>query len=77
MSKQLNMDDFYKKYTGDPAFNSEGEPGQEGRMETYEPHIERVKEQYTINPGTVWTILEEDGKLYICAGYHWINRFLY
>ena len=29
------------------------------------------------NKDTVWTVIEDDGYMYIIPGYHWINRIGY
>jgi hypothetical protein len=80
----MTADEFDEKYTGNPNFNSDGEEGQEGYMETFSPHIERVLEQNKTNPRTVWTIIEGDGwdddeddNTWIVAGYHLVNRLKY
>lgn len=66
------------EYTGNPDFNYADEPGHEGRVETYSPHIDEVQKHMIEHPNTVWTMVEgDDGKLYILAGYHYVNRFLY
>jgi hypothetical protein len=66
-------------YTGNSDFNYDNEEGQDGMMETYSPHVDRVQEQYKKNPKTVWTIMDAesfDGQI-IVAGYHHVNRFMY
>jgi hypothetical protein len=79
------MVNFEDKYTGDPRFNSDGCEGQEGYMETFSPHVDRVIEQDKINPQTVWTVIEgddwdedkDDDNTWIVAGYHHVNRLKY
>jgi len=49
-----------------------------GRMyETYGEELEYVRKQAQENPKKVWTLLEADGKQYVCAGYHFVNRLGY
>lgn len=65
-------------YTGNPDFNSEGQEGCEGRMETFSPYVDRVQEQFKKNPKTVWTVVDDDeGELVIVPGFHFVNRILY
>lgn len=69
-------DEFDAKYHGDPAFNWDRQPGQEGHMETYSPHVDRVWEA-RINH--VWTVMDSDsfdGQI-IVAGRHHVNRVMY
>ena len=74
--------DFDKKYTGDRTYNYDQQEGQDGFMETFSPHIERVLE--LANSGDprkhkrVWTVIDgDDDKLFIVAGYHLVNRVMY
>ena len=66
------------EYTGDPNFNWDDQDGQEGQMETYSPHYEEVQAQLEKHPKTVWTVIDgEDGRCWIVAGFHYVNRFMY
>jgi len=62
------------KYTGNPKFNREGEPGV---AETYGDDLYDVQKHNESHPKTVWTILDVDGELIIAAGYHYVNRLQY
>lgn len=45
------------------------------RLETYGDDMEKVERQMKENPNHVWTAVEgDDGKLYVLAGYHHVNR---
>jgi len=46
-------------------------------FETYPPEIDYVLKVARETPKRVWTVLDCDGKLYICSGYHLINRISY
>lgn len=69
--------EFHDLYSGDPDFNYENEEGQEGFMETFEPHVSRVQKVLQETPEKVWTIFDSDEGMEICAGYHLANRVLY
>ena len=73
------LEEFITKYSGDPDFNYDEEEGQEGFMETYSPHIERVIELHKINPTKIWTVSDSeiDEGLVISAGMHFVNRVHY
>ena len=74
----MSMIEFDDKYTGDPAYNHDGEEGQDGFLETFEPSITQVQIVNTLRPKTLWTVVEgDDGNLYIVAGYHLVNRLHY
>lgn len=80
--KVLTDDDFYDRYRTDQSFNSDsfdtGEGHSDGRLETYGEDIKRVLRINKKNPKRVWTVVEGDsGALYICAGYHLVNRLYY
>lgn len=82
MTKEItddSLEDFMTKYSGDPAFNYDEEEGQEGFMETYSPHIERVLELNKIDPTKIWTVSDSeiDDGLVIYAGMHFSNRVHY
>ena len=67
------------KYTGDPAYNWQGEPGQEGIMETYAPFGRRVSLLHARSPRKIWTIMDAesfDGQI-IVPGWRFVNRSAY
>ena len=78
--KYASQEQFEKKYSGDPKYNYDNQEGQEGMMETFSPHIDRVlKLANSKNPKDfrrVWTVIDGDetDDMYIVAGYHWVNR---
>lgn len=43
-------------------------------FETFGQELEHVR---SVNPATVWTLLDADGTTVIGKGYHWINRLGY
>lgn len=43
-------------------------------LETYGLDADTVQTQQKHYPKTVWTLLEEDGAMWIGAGFHWVNR---
>jgi len=52
-----------------------GNGAYDGRMfETYGPEEIFV---YNCDPKAVWTVLDVEGKLYLAAGRHYVNRFGY
>lgn len=46
-------------------------------FETYGDEVEFVKEQYAINPNTIWTEVDGDSGTYIISGWHFVNRVSY
>jgi hypothetical protein len=46
-------------------------------FETYGEELEEVKAQVTKDPRKVWTIVDCEGKLYVVAGCHFVNRLNY
>lgn len=67
------------EYTGDSDYNWQDEEGQDGQMETFTPHVTRVKKLALENNKKVWTIMDAesfDGMI-ITAGYHFVNRVMY
>ena len=50
----------------------------DGRMfETYGPELDHVLAMARLKPKCVWTLLDCDGRLYVSAGYHVVNRIGY
>lgn len=45
--------------------------------ETYGEELDYIVEEANANKNNVWTIIEEDGKMYILSGYHVVNRLGY
>ena len=78
MNKILTEDDFDKKYTYDSNYNWDNQEGQEGMMETFSPHIEKVLELANGDQTKrVWTMIDGDEGMYLIAGYHLVNRIYY
>jgi hypothetical protein len=46
-------------------------------FETYGKEMEYVQHVNDVAPGTVWTLVDCDGKLRISNGYHFVNRIGY
>ena len=81
--KYDSQDEFESKYSGDPNYNYDNEEGQEGFMETFQPHIGRVLELANSDDPKdykrVWTVIDGDqtNDMFIVAGYHLVNRVHY
>jgi hypothetical protein len=43
-------------------------------FETYGPEVEFVKAQPS---DRIWTLIDADGREYVIAGWHWVNRLGY
>ena len=69
------MDEFYARYqfVKNPASEGNGEP-QECMYETYGSELAFVREQTCER---IWTLIEEDGVLWLIAGYRHVNRLGY
>jgi hypothetical protein len=53
----------------------ETETGNPQTLETYGPELELVR---SFPPNQIWTVVDgDDGELYVCAGYHLVNRINY
>ena len=46
-------------------------------LETYGEQLGYVQAQAQKDITKVWTIVDVDGTLYVCAGFHFVNRFGY
>lgn len=56
----------------------ESESSFDGCMfETYGEELEYVQSINKTNPNLVWTVIDSDGELVICAGYAYVNRMGY
>ena len=75
--KKKTDDDFYEKFN--PIKNHiDDNASFDGCMfETYGEELEFVQKTKETKPKTIWTILDCNGKLYVGAGYHYVNRFGY
>ena len=85
MEKQLTIEDFYNKYTTEhnqvllktlkEGISADDMCSFGGCMyETYGEEVDYVKQQPNKR---IWTIIDEEDKLYIIAGYHFVNRLGY
>lgn len=63
-------------YIEDDNYCSHGE-GTEGRLETFGEELETVLKINKDSPRKLWTVTEDEGNLYISAGYHLFNRLYY
>lgn len=71
----MNYDEWCEHYK--PIKNHiDPNAGFGGEMfETYGAEVEFVKEQ---DPSKIWTVLTgDDGGLYLCSGWHYVNRLGY
>lgn len=86
MAVQPNCSDFSDKYNvivnhidtnaGFTGYNYDSEDG--CLFETFGEEIAFVLKTHSENPKKIWTIIEGDnGEMYICAGYHIVNRIGY
>lgn len=47
-------------------------------FETFAPEVDAVKSLLaSAAANRIWTLLDCDGKLYVCAGWHYVNRLGY
>lgn len=84
-TKQLTDTDFYQKYN--PEFNQVilSKLTNKGDIENatsfggcmYETFGEEVEYLKKIPNNRIWTIIDEDGEMFIIAGYHFVNRLGY
>jgi hypothetical protein len=59
--------EFAKTVTGNPIL-----------LETYGDELAFVEALHASTPQHVWTLLDgDDGELYVCAGFHFVNRVNY
>jgi len=65
----MDYDDFITRF-GEPMQTQEGTI----LFETYGADYIQVQ---TANPKHVWTLVEENGKLYLAPGFHYVNRINY
>lgn len=66
------------KPTGTPVDGSGPCIDDEQRMfETYGPDLETVTAAALTAPGTVWTLVDCDDRLYVIPGMHYVNRMGY
>lgn len=56
----------------------EGDASFDGLMfETYGRELEFVRATAEAHPGRVATLVEADGKMFVCRGFHFVNRIGY
>jgi len=65
----MNYDDFITRF-GEPLTTQEGTI----LFETFGEDYERIK---AADPNCVWTVIEEDGKLYLAPTLRFVNRLKY
>ena len=46
-------------------------------FETYGEDLAAVLQAHALDPRTVWTLIAEDDDMFICEGYHFVNRMGY
>ena len=76
MSNNITEEVFYEEYKPiknhyDPNASFDGH-----MFETYGEEVAFVVEQSRVS-NKVWTIIESEGKMYICAGFRYVNRIGY
>ena len=71
---EITYDDFVETYR--PIQNHiDTNASFDGMMfETFGDERDFVREQ---DPNTIWTLIEEDGDLFVSAGWHFVNRLGY
>lgn len=70
------MIDWDSIYTQDS--NVKSEYFNDGRLETFGKDLESVLFCLDYMPKKVWTAIEgDDGNVYYCAGFHYVNRLYY
>lgn len=52
-------------------------PGSGITFDTHGKDGDFVREVLKTNPGSIWTLVDCDGKTIICSGYHFVNRIAY
>ncbi|MCK5236184.1 MAG: hypothetical protein KAR06_04280 [Deltaproteobacteria bacterium] len=72
-------EDFEKKYTPDTSIKSDClSDDNEGGLETFGADYEQVVAITKATPKRVWTVIDGEGdKLYVVAGWHWVDRVQY
>lgn len=73
----ISYDEWVERYR--PIANAIDENGSfDGRMfETFGPELEFVQAAHAANPDTVWTLCEEDGDMFLSAGWRRVDRIGY
>lgn len=75
--RQKTDDDFYEKFNPIKNHINDNASFDGCMFETYGEELEFVQKTAKETPKKVWTILDCEGKLYLGAGYHYVNRFGY
>lgn len=58
-----------------PMKNPHGDHGHDGTL--WEPHGVELNFVRNQHENRVWTLMEEDGKMFIVTGFHFVNRVGY
>ena len=71
----LELDEWMEKYK--PIKTGVDSPYEGTMFETYGEQEQQVLSNVKHSPMKIWTLLEGEGKRYISAGYHFVNRLGY
>lgn len=77
--EQMTETEFFERFKPVQNTITNGQSCYNGCMfETFGAEYEAVREAFSREPMTVWTLLEgDDGELYIKEGFHFVNRMGY
>lgn len=77
--RTMTQDEFYEQFHPVKNHLVEDAPFDGCMFETFGEELDYIHSLKTNNKSYkhVWTILEDDGKLYYSSGYHFINRMGY
>jgi hypothetical protein len=76
----ITLDAFIEQYKplSNPFLAAEVSEGfSNAYVETYGDELRYVMDVAKQKPRNVWTVIEEDGELYINNGFHFVNRLAY
>lgn len=75
--RTITEDEFYEKFHPIGNHIVDGAPFDGCMFETYGEELDYINKVTPNNRKNIWTILENEGKLYISSGYHFVNRMGY
>lgn len=82
--RAMNYDVWWKHFQPIQNHLEADAPNDGAMFETFGPEVDFVKSKLPDSKGNggqdadkIWTLLDYDGKLYICAGWHFVNRIGY
>lgn len=74
MPRKSDYDIWFDKYKPILVESLETEDKSPRMYETYGEDIKLIK---LVSSNHIWTLLDVDGKLYLCPGFHIVNRINY